>query len=93
MLGLFRQKYQRLISNDLPNACGHLEDASLKIVDININNWLGGAENDVYENFVADRYHGLRIMRLWRVAFEWETTSGIDARVCACHPTCTYLKS
>ena len=81
ILLLFCQKYQKLISNVSPNARGHIEDVSLKFVDININNWFGGADHDVSEDFAADGRHGLRVQRLRRVALQWGTTSGIDARV------------
>ena len=47
---------------------------------IPVNNWFGGADHDVSEDFVADRRHDLRIRRLWRGAFCWGTTSGIDAQ-------------
>ena len=72
ILLLFRRKYQELISNVSPNARGHIEDVSLKFVDININNWFGGADHDVSEDFAADRRHGLRVQRLWRVVFNGE---------------------
>ena len=80
ILSLFRRKYQELISKISLNARGHIEDVSLKFIDININNWFGGADHDVSEEFAADRRHGLRVQRLRRVAFYWGTTSGIDAR-------------
>ena len=80
ILLLFRRKYQELISKVSPNARGHIEDVSFKFVDININNWFGGADHNVSEDFAADRRHGLRVQRLRRVAFYWGTTSGIDAR-------------
>ena len=70
ILLLFRQKYQELISNVSPNARGHIEDASLKIGDININNWFEGADHDVSEDFTADHRHGLRLNRLRRFAFQ-----------------------
>ena len=41
---------------------------TLKIVDININNWFGGAEHNISENFAANRRHGLHTQRLGRVA-------------------------
>ena len=47
--------------NISPNASGHIEDASLKSVDININNWFGGADHNVSEEFAADRRHDLRV--------------------------------
>ena len=36
-----------------PTGRGNIEDASLKIVDINIDNWFGGANHDVSEDFTG----------------------------------------
>ena len=74
ILSLFRRKYQEWISKISLNARGHIEDVSLKFIDININNWFGGADNDdgAREDFAADRRHGLRVQRLWRVVFNGE---------------------
>ena len=45
------------------------------------NNWLWGADSDAWENFAANRRHGLRVMSVWGVAFQLGTTSEIDARL------------
>ena len=63
-LQLFRQKQQRLQCQDSPNGRRHIEDAGLKNWHYTINNWFGGAEHDISEDFAVDRRHGLRVQSL-----------------------------
>ena len=70
-----------MISEDSSNSRGHVKDASLKSSDLNINNWFGGADNGVGEEFTADHRHGLRVQRLQGVTFQWGMASEIDARL------------
>ena len=37
--------------------------------------------SNVGEDFTAEHRHGLPVQRVRRVAFQWGTTSGIDARL------------
>ena len=48
VVSLIWPKYQILVSLNLPNACGRVEDAYLKVEDgIFVNKWFGGAGNSV----------------------------------------------
>ena len=78
----------------MPNACKHIEDASIKSLHYKINKWFGSAEHDVSGDSVVDRHHGLRAQRLGRAAYQCGTPSRIDARFLrSCVPSSTDIKS
>ena len=78
----FCHQYQELLQINLSNTCVYVKESCSKCVGNKINDWFGGADTGASEVFAADCRNGLPVQhqRLRRrVAFWWETTSGMDA--------------